>query len=311
MLPIDLKHIAYAIAAAEHQSFRRAAEVLRVKQSMVSRRVRQLEEQTGLRIFDRSSSGVQPTLAGTDFLRKARHLVDDANLLFAIARDVSRGKAGWITIGYHNTTPSAQELHQVLSELRAFVPDVTLRLIEDVPEQLASGLETGTIDVMITHDEPCPSCQSMPLWQERLMVAIPGTNPLAMREDLRCADLRGERFLVSHRSSPSDTVDRFVSKLAAPGGFTDIVTHAVAHNEMVSLVRIGCGLTLLSESRTTVSVPGVVYRSVLDGITFQYRASWNPDNKNPLLAQLLRILQLRYPDEPPRRLVVQRLKRRR
>ena len=235
MLPIDLKHIEFAIAAAEHQSFRRAAEVLRVKPSMLSRRVRQLEDQTGLRIFDRSSSGVQPTLAGTDFLRKARHLVDDANLLFAIARDVSRGKAGWITIGYHNTTPSAGDLHHILTDMRALAPDVTLRLIEDVPEQLAASVESGTIDIMISHDEPCPACPSTVLWRERLVVAIPDANVLAKRETLRCADLRNERFLVSHRTSPSDTVDRFVSKLAAPGGFADIVTHAVAHNELVAL----------------------------------------------------------------------------
>ena len=67
---IDLQQMRYAVAAAEHGSFRRAAEALHLRQSTLSRCIRQLEESIGMAVFERSSGGVRPTAAGRDFLRK-------------------------------------------------------------------------------------------------------------------------------------------------------------------------------------------------------------------------------------------------
>jgi len=55
---IELRHLRYAVAAARFRSFRRAAEALRVKQSILSRRILQLEDRLGVVLFERSSRGV-------------------------------------------------------------------------------------------------------------------------------------------------------------------------------------------------------------------------------------------------------------
>src|SRR5271165_1636751 len=73
--PIVLQHLRYAVSAAEHGSFRRAAEGLLLRQSTLSRCVRQLEESTGLIVFERFSCGVRPTQAGQEFLRNARSIL--------------------------------------------------------------------------------------------------------------------------------------------------------------------------------------------------------------------------------------------
>ncbi|WP_291423851.1 LysR family transcriptional regulator [Acidocella sp.] len=59
----------YALMAADQRSVRRAAVMLNVRQSTLSRRIHQLEEQIGVSLFDRSSGGVSPTQAGREFLR--------------------------------------------------------------------------------------------------------------------------------------------------------------------------------------------------------------------------------------------------
>src|SRR5690349_24339937 len=58
---IELKHIRYAVAAADHRSFRRAAEALNLKQSNLSRGILQMECRLGVKLFERSKSGVCPT----------------------------------------------------------------------------------------------------------------------------------------------------------------------------------------------------------------------------------------------------------
>src|SRR5258705_10812429 len=76
IMAIELRHLRCAVAAAHYGSFRRAAEALGVKQSSLSRRIRQMEDRLGVAVFERSSSGVRLTTAGTEILRTSRHLVD-------------------------------------------------------------------------------------------------------------------------------------------------------------------------------------------------------------------------------------------
>ncbi|NNM56924.1 MAG: LysR family transcriptional regulator [Acidocella sp.] len=66
---VDLRQMWYALMAADQRSVRRAAVMLNVRQSTLSRRIHQLEEQIGVSLFDRSSGGVSPTQAGREFLR--------------------------------------------------------------------------------------------------------------------------------------------------------------------------------------------------------------------------------------------------
>jgi len=73
---IGLQQLRYAIAAVDYGSFRRAAEILLVRQSTLSRCIRQLEESVGLTIFERSSGGVRATEAGSDFLRLVRSILE-------------------------------------------------------------------------------------------------------------------------------------------------------------------------------------------------------------------------------------------
>ena len=72
---VELRHLRYVIAAAEHHSFRRAASVVGVHQSAISRRIRDLEEELGASLFNRHSGGVELTFAGEGFLEHARRIV--------------------------------------------------------------------------------------------------------------------------------------------------------------------------------------------------------------------------------------------
>jgi Bacterial regulatory helix-turn-helix protein, lysR family/Autoinducer synthase len=90
---VDLVHLRYAVAAADHGSFRRAAEALLLKQSKLSRCVRQLEERIGMVVFDRSSGGARATQAGRNFLRMARSILEQMDTLVTSAHSAGRGEA--------------------------------------------------------------------------------------------------------------------------------------------------------------------------------------------------------------------------
>src|SRR5260370_10989205 len=90
---VDLQHLRYAVAAADHGSFRRAAEVLLLQQSTLSRCIRQLEHVVGMTLFERSSGGVRATEAGRRFLRLARSILEGIDSLVSIAHRTGRRPA--------------------------------------------------------------------------------------------------------------------------------------------------------------------------------------------------------------------------
>jgi Bacterial regulatory helix-turn-helix protein, lysR family len=77
-VPIDIRQLRYAIAAADHGSFYRAARVLEIEQSTLSRAILKLERSIGMPIFQRSRAGVTMTLAGNAFIRGAKPMVATA-----------------------------------------------------------------------------------------------------------------------------------------------------------------------------------------------------------------------------------------
>lgn len=80
----DLRQLRYAIAAADHDSFYRAARSLNIEQSTLSRNILKLERSVGMPIFERSRAGVTLTLAGSAFIRGAKPMVATADKLVAI-----------------------------------------------------------------------------------------------------------------------------------------------------------------------------------------------------------------------------------
>lgn len=91
---VGLQQLRYAVVSAEYGSFRRAAEALLMRQSTLSRCIRQLEEAIGLTVFERSSGGICTTVAGRAFLRTARSILEQMDALVVAARNDGRGVAG-------------------------------------------------------------------------------------------------------------------------------------------------------------------------------------------------------------------------
>ena len=88
---VNLQHLRYATAAVDHGSFRRAAETLCIRQSTLSRCVRQLENSVGMTIFERSTGGGRATEAGGNFLRLAQSILEQLDLLLTTAQRTDRG----------------------------------------------------------------------------------------------------------------------------------------------------------------------------------------------------------------------------
>jgi DNA-binding transcriptional LysR family regulator len=295
---VELKQLRYSVAAADHRSFRRAAEELGLKQSTLSRRIRQMEERLGATMFERSSGGVRATQAGRDFLQVARSILEQIDALTATTQSNGRGEAGRLAIGFY-TSLSAGNLRASLMDVGLRFPQIEVEMIESSRSLLVTALRNGTVDIaIVTGASPLPECNAMVLWSERIVAALPDVHPLAKKEAIYWTDLRDERLLLSRRDPGPEFQDLLVGKLASPGDRPRIVHHDVSRESLWSLVSAGFGITLVTEASLGANFAGVAYREVRDNAEAARvgnSAHWRGDNENPALASFLKVLAERHP----------------
>jgi DNA-binding transcriptional LysR family regulator len=282
------------IAAAEHGSFRRAAAALDVKQSTLSRRIRQLEEELGVSLFEHSSGGVRVTAAGGDVVRTARRLLEQTDRMVSTARTAGRGEAGEITIGIC-TSLSASRLRAVLVDYLRASPHVAINMVERSRTRLLDGLRAGDLDIIIVMGETRKHGRpSMLMWSERIIVALPAGHRLTGNDMIYWTDLKGELFLLSRRDPGPDLHNIIVQKLSAPGEAPDIASWDVSSESILAMLEASRRISVHCESCARLTYPGLVYREVRDASGPSYipfTVCWEEANKNPALARFLHLLR--------------------
>ncbi len=295
---VDLQHLRFAVAAVEYGSFRQAAEILGVRQSTLSRSIRQLEHSIGIVIFDRSSGGVKPTPAGRSVLRMARTILEEFETLLATARSTRNGETGRLAIGFC-TSLSAGNLRASLLDFRQRFPQIELATVERRRTRLATALRNGVLDVLIvTGSMPLLNSKTKSLWSERVLVVLPEDHPLTAREVVYWTDLRDETIILSQYDPGREIEDLLVSKLVLPDDRPKIERHDISRGVVKSLVTMKVGISLVLESDIGANFSGLVYHELRDGAgpsRLGYSAYWQDDNENPALEAYLKLLSERYP----------------
>ena len=291
---IDLRHLRYAVAAADHGSFRRAAEAMRLQQSKLSRCIRQLEYSIGLIIFDRSSGGVQATIAGREFLRTARSILGQIEALVKNTQSTGSGKSGKLSVGFY-TSLSAGNLRATLVDYQTRFDQIDVCLKE---RSRVTALCNGALDIaIVTQELALLGSRAMPLWSERILLALLEQHPLARKDVVYWTDLRGETVLLSQYDPGRELEDLLTSKLVSPDDRPKIARHDVSRGIIKSLIAAGFGVSLVTESDMGANFSGLTYRELRDGTgpsRVGFLAQWRSDNDNPALTSFLKVLGERY-----------------
>ena len=285
-LKLELRHLRYAVAAAEHGSFRRAAKALEMHESAISRRIRDLEDEIGVALFIRYHGGVYPTHAGKRFLIRARKALNLIGEAAVDAASFGRGEKGTVRIGIFSSLASGF----LADLLRAYVaanPAIRPDLIEGGPAGHIAAIRRHHLDVAFLTGEPvADGCDTVHLWNERVFVALPSDDELTSKSEISWKDLRDRHFIVSETDPGPEVHDYLVKHLADLGHPPNVERHGVGRDNLMHLVAIKQGLTLTSEATTAARFPGVAYRLLSEEI-LPFCAIWSPQNDNPALRRLL------------------------
>jgi DNA-binding transcriptional LysR family regulator len=295
---IELRDLRWAIVASQHRSLRRAAEALNVRQSTLSRRLRDLEDRLESTFFERTNGGTRLTSAGQDFLEAALRIIEEMDSITARLATRSRGEAGRLVIGVQSSL-STGNLRATLIEHHRRYPHVEILLVDGSGDHLISGLAKSTIDVaFIVEENQRWDGRSLPVWSERVVAALSERHHLAAGEVIHWYDLREETILIPQRGPGVEILQILTGKNGYPGA-REIRRQDTSLDRLLTLVGAGLGILLALDGATGVNYQGVVFREVHDQhgpSRLSFNSIWRNNNLNPCLGTFLDIVRERHPD---------------
>ena len=269
------------MAIAEEQSFTRAAQRCFVVQSALSRQIKSLESELGVRLFARTSRKVEVTPAGEAFVEQARLCLQAAERAKASAAAAHGDIRGSLTIGVIPTV-TAVDIAAVLGAFRRSYPEVGVHVRTGGSDEFLRRIAAGELDVGflgLAEGVTPRGVQMRELSRERLVAVLSERHRLAGRHRLRLEDLADEPFV----DFPEGSSGREQSDLAFDRARLrrEVSLEVNTADLLTGLVRQGLGVALVAPS-VAREAPGCVCIPVSDGpVRVEYLA-WDSFNPSPV-----------------------------
>lgn len=245
---LEVRQLRYFITLAEELHFARAAERLQMEQSPLSRAIRDIEGNLGVRLFERNTRSTRMTRAGTvllDYARRAIALMEQAK---TSTRSAALGQSDQLRIAVSDCTAYCR-MTEILARYRTANPGVAVSLLEIPLHQQISGIRDGLVDASISLDGSYrDGIEGQAVAHDSLCVAMPAEHPLAHSNTVLPIDLI--RYPLILFSAESDLgagvhIDHFVDTLVRPF----IAFRASSLGTMLTLVALGHGVGLVGSAQ--------------------------------------------------------------
>jgi LysR family hydrogen peroxide-inducible transcriptional activator len=246
---MTLTELKYVVAVADEKHFGRAAGRCFVSQPSLSASVKKLEDELGVKLFERAKSGVIVTAAGEQVVVQARRALDEAARVKAVARQGRDQLKGALRLGViHTVAPYL--LPDLVAALRKLAPEMPLDIEENLTANLDRMLRAGEVDaVILALPYEAPGIETRPLYDEEFRVIAPARHAYARRRSITVEELdAGELLLLPaghcFRDQVLDACQEF-SRPPAPG------RQGSSLETLRSMVASGLGVTVLPATALT------------------------------------------------------------
>ncbi|HLO77877.1 MAG TPA: LysR substrate-binding domain-containing protein [Magnetospirillum sp.] len=288
-----LRQLRYLVALAEHRHFGRAAEACLATQSTLSAGLQELENLLGVVLVERTKRKVMLTPIGEEVVVRAHVVLRGAEEIADLAASASEPLSGPLRLGVIPTI-GPYVLPRVLPRLRADYPGLRLYLREDLTARLLERLGVGDLDaVLIALPYNAPDIETLEVAEDPFVLACPADHPLAAKNNLCSADLRGAELLLLEEGHCLRDHALAACHLPGPARGEGVLGTSLA--TLVQMVANGLGVTLLPKMAVECGVlagTDLVTRAIADAGSRGIGLAWRPSSPRKAdfraLAQALR-----------------------
>ncbi len=288
---MELRHLRYFIAVAEALSFTKGAQKLHLSQPSLTRQIKDLETEIGVRLLDRSKGRVSLTAEGASFLADAKRVVLQSEEIVESVQRLSRGSPplnlGYVANLFYDLLPVTLAAFQ-----RAF-PTVPVNLFDMTCGDQFRALEEGRIDLgFVGLREPIQErgLEFCSISSYQTIAAVPAKGPLAKTSALHLEELQPTFFIgMSEQSYPG--YRHWLEQTCHQAGFSPRVLQDVEiERSLFQCVAAGLGVALLPDSARKLPHPDVVFRKLASPVLTESCIAWKADNPSPALKAYVKIV---------------------
>ena len=289
---MELRHLRYFVAVAEALSFTKAEEKLRLAQPSLTRQVRNLEDEIGVRLLDRPNNRVILTGEGRRFLFASKKLLATYAESVAAVQRMNHGERSHLNIGYvanihYNLLPAT------LGAFRKLCPDVALNLFDMTSAEQFEALDAYKIDLgfvglraaLSNHD-----LLSEGVAHDTMLVALSERHPLAKKATLKLADLAPQFIGMSAKTHPGER-EWLLETCQAAGFSGKILQDADAAPTAIRFVADGLGVALMPAQIAGLPHETVVFRPLTPPLLCESTIARRADNPSKPLKDHIRIVK--------------------
>jgi DNA-binding transcriptional LysR family regulator len=290
---MEIRHLRYFCVLAEQLHFTKAAVLLNVAQPALSHQIKQLEEELGAQLVERSNRRVRLTAAGEVFLARAARILDQLNQAARETTRVGQGEAGSLVIGVVSTAVCSV-LPELLRSFRREAPDISVDIREMEPAEQVEALRREAIDIgLLFLAIQDAAFDSLVVSRERLIVALPTGHLAAASEKVSLSDLQTETFLIPRQQPVAGFHEVVLETLRSRGIPAPRLQPTRLLQTAVFLVAGHLGVALVPESfRLHLKVRGCIYRDIAGAPAHaDLIGLWRRKNVPPALRRLIQELR--------------------
>ncbi|MGI6092681.1 MAG: LysR family transcriptional regulator [Veillonellaceae bacterium] len=241
---MDIHHLVYFIEVARHRNFTKAAQALHISQPSISKMIKVLEEELGVRLFSRTTRQIELTDAGRAVLHEAQHIINSFQNLKSELSDVMQLKTGNILFGLPPMI-GASFFSKIIGKFNQQYPGITIKLIEVGSRQVEYGIEDGSLDIgvvalpIVKED----AFEMLSFVKEPLMVITPNDHRLAAKAKVSLVELKDEP-LAFYREDFS-LHDTIIERCSERGFYPKTICESSQWDFIAEMVAAKLGVALL------------------------------------------------------------------
>jgi DNA-binding transcriptional LysR family regulator len=261
---MELRHLRYFLTVAELLNFTKAAAKLRVAQPALSRQIRDLEDEMGVKLLERSPQFVRLTEAGAAFQSDAAAVLARADEAVKSARAFASGERGELRLGYA-PSPTLELLPEALRAFQKACPGVRVTLHDLANQEMFARLREGGLDAALTIEASAKQMRGIAFEKLReypFRVAVSKAHRLARAKRVDLGQLKSER-LIMYRESEYPEYHATLAKLFARyGGIPEDIEEHDSATSVIAAAEAGDGVAVVASLLAGMAGPRLVLREI-------------------------------------------------
>ncbi|ERI09044.1 cidABC operon transcriptional activator CidR [Aneurinibacillus aneurinilyticus] len=242
---MDVRHLQYFLKVAHYKNFTKAAQDLYITQPTISKMIKNIEEELGVVLFNRSGKQVELTDAGQAIFIQAQDIVNSFQNLSSELDDLRKLKKGFIRIGLPPMIGSSF-FPKVIGKFHEQYPEIMLQLVEDGAKKVGTDVENGVLDIGVvlspTNEE---IFHSFSLVKEKLKLLVHPSHRLANREAVALTELAQEAFVFFREDFALH--DRIIAECVQAGFQPHVIYESSQWDFISEMVAANLGVAFLPE----------------------------------------------------------------